>query len=318
MKFQYLKQWKGWIIAMSLGFGFEANTVEVDGKGNCLIEQVNYPAVGFGTYPLQDKICAEALENAAKVGYRIMDTATFYENFIPIGKVLNKLGRHNFYVISKVWPNAQTAQRLREDLKRTLAQLQTSYLDAYLVHWPNSQIPIEETLRTMEELRRQRLIRHIGLSNVTVNHVKRALEVGVPITWVQVEMHPAFYDPELLEFCKKNSITIQAWAPLGRGRLSEDSFLSQLGEKYGKTASQIALRWIIQHGCIPLPNSKNKQHMLQNMDIMDFTLSREEMEAINQRAKVGKRERVTENFGLGFTDEFDFSYEECWPKQSNS
>lgn len=144
------------------------------------------------------------------------------------------------------------------------------------------------------------------------------MEVNVPISWVQVEMHPQFYDAELLEFCRKNNINVQAWAPLCRGLISEDVFLAELGKKYGKTASQIAIRWIMQHQCIPLPGSKNKQHMLENLNVMDFALSQDEMLLINERAKLGTRERVTNEAGLGFADEFDFSYEQCWPKSIKS
>lgn len=282
-------------------------------KGICQIENVAYPAIGFGTYPLKGDICAQAVLDAASLGYRIIDTATFYDNFEPIGKVLNSLDRRNFYVISKVWPNAQTPERLNDDLRTTLERLQTTYLDAYLLHWPNNKIPIEDTLQAMEVLRSKKMIRHIGLSNVTVNHLKRALKVGVPISWVQVEMHPLFCDFELLKFCQDNAIGVQAWAPLGRGRISEEAFLEGLGKKYGKSASQISLRWIIQHGCIPLPGSKNKSHMQKNMEINDFSLSPEDMHVIDERSKVGKRERITNNFGLGFSDEFDLSEKECWP-----
>lgn len=133
---------------------------------------------------------------------------------------------------------------------------------------------------------------------------------------VQVEMNPYYYDSELLAFCRENQIAVQAWAPLGRGRMHNDSALASLGKKYGKTPSQIALKWIIQHGCIPLPGSKNPNHIQENIALMDFMLSEKEMEEINERARLGKRERVTLDAGVGFTDEFDYTYEECWPKQS--
>lgn len=288
--------------------------IDFTAKGTCRIEGKEYPAVGFGTYPLKKDICFKAILEAAEQGYRIIDTATFYDNFDPIGKALKIKGRDNFYVISKVWPDAHAPERLREDVKTTLEQLQTHYLDAYLLHWPNHNVPIEETLQAMEQLRTQGILRHIGLSNVTVHHLKRALETNIPISWVQVEMHPRFYDAELLEFCRNNHIVVQAWAPLGRGRISEDAFLDEFGKKYQKTASQIAIRWILQHHCIPLPGSKNTQHMKENFEILDFALSHDDMLAIDERAKRGSRERVPKEAGLGFADEFDFSYEECWPK----
>lgn len=294
-----------WGILMSLGS--ISGEVVMDGTGRCWIDRVEYPGVGFGTYPLTGEACLKAMNEAASLGYRIIDTATLYQNFVPIGKVLKRYGRERFYVISKVWPNAQTAAGVRQDLEETLQQLQTGYLDAYLIHWPNHQIPIEETLGVMNELRLNRKIRHLGLSNVNVNHLKRALELNIPITWVQVEMNPSFYDPDLLAFCQENGIAVQAWAPLGRGALSSDKFLSIIGKKYGKTPAQIALRWIVQHKCLPLPNSKNKKHLRENFDIMDFSLTAEEMQAIDNRAKNGSRTRIS-------FDEFDYTYGQCWPK----
>jgi diketogulonate reductase-like aldo/keto reductase len=297
--------------------GMNIITLEIDGKGTCQIEGMRYPAIGFGTYRLKDEICFKAVSQAAELGYRIIDTATYYGNFIPIGKALKRLNRKNFYVISKVWPDAQTPERIKEDITTTLNQLQMTDIDAYFIHWPNSTIPIEETLHTMEDLRLKGFIRHIGLSNVTVNHLKRALELKIPILWVQVEMNPLFYDSELLAFCQDKSIGVQAWAPLSRGRISEDAMLNRIGQKYGKTASQIALKWIVQHRCIPLPASKNRSHMSQNLAIENLMLSREEMEEIDKRAKIGQRKRITPEAGMGFIDEFDFSYEQCWPKRQS-
>lgn len=317
MDFLNTRKLKSLVCITCLSIGANVMGLEGDKKeGICWIEDISYPAIGFGTYPLREEVCLKAVSQACELGYRIIDTATFYGNFIPIGRALKASGlkRENFYIISKVWPDDQTPEKLKKDLKKTLQELQTNYLDAYLLHWPNSKISIEDTLRTIEELRGRGLIRHIGLSNVNVNHLKRALETNVKIAWVQVEMHPQFYDPELLKFCQENSIGIQAWAPLGRGRLSEDPVLDRLGKKYNKTAAQIALKWIIQHQCIPLPGSKSPSHMKENINVGDFILSNEEMEEINHRAAKGQRERVTTEAGVGFTDEFDFSYEECWPK----
>lgn len=288
--------------------------IEVTSEGICHIDHAKYPAVGFGTFPLKDETCFNALEIASELGYRIIDTATYYGNFDPISTVLRKYGRNNFYLISKVWPNSHTRQLLQEDLKITLERLQTNYLDTYFLHWPNSKVSIKETLFTLEEFRMNKLIRHIGMSNVNINHLKRALEFNVPITWIQVEMNPFYYDPELLAFCKNNEITVQAWGPLGRGRINDDVLLANLGIKYGKTSSQIAIKWIIQNGCIPLPGSKNPKHIEENIDVKDFVLTEEEMRTIDERACSGQRERVTLEMGAGFADEFDFSYEECWPK----
>lgn len=292
-------------------------TVEIDSDKNlCRIDQAKYPIVGYGTYPLTGKACTVAVEQAIQVGYRMIDTATYYRNFDGIAKALSGKDRARFYLVSKVWHDEQSPEDLRKNLEANLAEMHIDYLDAYLLHFPNSQIPIEQTLGAMNELRLAKKIHHIGLSNISVNHLKRALEVGVPITWVQIEMHPHFCDFELLDFCHEHSIGVQAWAPLGRGRLSKDPLLDKIGQKYGKNASQVAIRWIIQHNCIPLPGSSNEKHMHENFDIHDFTLTKEDMSAIDKRAKIGKRERFT-NKAFGFVDELDFSYEQCWPKRLN-
>lgn len=294
-----------WVIFISL----------VNGTACLMGIDIDSPEVGFGTYPYRGKTCQRAVTQACELGYRIFDTATFYQNFDPIAKAIGVPGidRKNLYLISKVWPDSQTPEKLKKDLKNTLEELQVSYLDAYLLHWPNHKISIRDTLETMKAFKEAGLIRHIGLSNINVNHLKRILELNIEISWVQVEMHPHFYDSELLHFCKEHSIGILAWAPLGRGRLIHDPFLKKLGKKYDKTPAQIAIKWIIQHHCIPLPGSQNPDHMKQNRDIEDFVLSNEDMEEIDSRAAKGERERISEKAGLGFSDEFDFSYEECWP-----
>ncbi|MBS0652870.1 MAG: aldo/keto reductase [Verrucomicrobia bacterium] len=292
-----------------------SSPIEVDAaRCLCRIEGTDYPAVGFGTYPLTGEVCSEAVKNAVDAGYRMIDTATSYGNFPSIAKGLKGKDRSRLYLNSKVWHDKLRPEDLHQDLEETLQLLETNYIDAYFMHWPNRKIPIKDTLRAMEEEKKKKRIRHIGLSNVTVNHLRKALEVGVPITWVQVEMHPYYYDPQFLDFCRKNSIVVQAWRPLNLGRIGQDELLHEIGKKHGKTACQVALRWLVQHGCIPIPGSKSKNHMQENIDIANFLLSDEEMKKLNERAAAGTRFRLKLEYGLGFTDEFDLSYEECWPK----
>lgn len=293
---------------------YSSNIITMDiKKGSLKIDQIDYPIVGFGTARLTGKNCTAAVVEAIKSGYCIIDTATCYGNFDAVAKALKQHDRTHFYIISKVWHDKQSPEDLSKDLNFTLDQLQIDYLDAYFLHWPNSTIPIERTLLALENLRKNKKIGHIGLSNVNANHVKRALEIGVPITWVQVEMNPFFCDFELLKFCQEKGITIQAWAPLGTGSIVKDPMLVRIGKKHGKTSSQIAIRWIIQHGCVPLPKSKNANHIQENRNVFDFSLSKEEMEEIDKRAKSGKRTRFDKE-GMGFEDEYDFTYEQCWPK----
>ncbi|MDP1834418.1 MAG: aldo/keto reductase [Chlamydiales bacterium] len=301
------------LLFASMG-SLQAMEFSIDG-GQCSVDGVIYPAVGFGTCLIHDQNCKNSVDWAAYEGYRIIDTATLYSNFVPVGESIKRHGRQNFYIVSKVWHNQLAPANVRKDLAKTLGQLKTNYLDAYLIHWPNSNIPIEDTLWTMEDLRKSGKIRHIGLSNVTVHHLKRALETGVPISWVQIEMHPFFCDFDLLEYCAQKGIAVQAWCPLDRGgRVKGDALLQELGQKYRKSPQQIALRWINQHGCIPLPCSSNPEHIRQNLLVTDFSLTAEEMGQIDERARYGSRRGATKA-ELGFTDEFHFTYEQCWPRK---
>lgn len=282
-------------------------------KGTCHIEGNDFPAVGFGTYRLKGDESIEAIRRAVVTGYRILDTATYYENFKEIARAIRGYERRDLYLISKVWYDQQAPKDLRRDFERALNELETDFLDAYFLHWPNSHIPIEDSLNAMEELRKEGRLRHIGLSNVTVNHMRRALEVGVSIQWVQVEMNPNFFDPALIKFCSEHSIAVQAWAPLLRGGVSEDSLLKDISVIHKKTASQIALRWIIQHGVLPLPSSRSEAHLKENLEVTDFFLTPQEMERIDSRAGAGTRKRVSRQV-QGLDDEFDYRYEQCWPK----
>lgn len=275
--------------------------------------KITCPMVGFGSDKLFGQVCTDVILQAAELGYRIIDTAAAYNNQDAIGNALKQLDREQFYIVSKVWHDMLQPEKVRIDIEATLKQLQTEYLDAYLIHWPNREVPIEQTLLVMEELRQQHKIHHIGICNVTVNHLRKVLKVGVPISWVQVEMNPNFFDKPLYELCRKHSIAYQGWRPLAFGKLSQDDMLDTIGKKYNKSASQVALRWIVQNGCIPLPGSRNKEHMHDNINILDFSLTTEDMQLINQRAVPGQRFRLQMDYGLGFTDEFDLTDEECWP-----
>lgn len=272
--------------------------------------------IGFGTFPLVGEECTKAVISALKLGANVIDTATYYANFDAIARAIALFDRKKIYLISKVWPDSQKPDQLQRDIANTLNALQTDYLDNYLLHWPDSRIPIEPTLTTMEEFKKKGIVRYVGASNVTINHLKRIADLGFKIDSVQVEMNPIFYDPKLLSYCHRNNIRVQAWAPLARGRINNNTLLTKIGKKYHKNNAQIALRWIIQHNCIALPGSKNVEHQKQNLDIMDFSLTNDEMNQINVVAKKGERERVTADLNLGFLDEFDYSYEQCWPTKN--
>lgn len=283
-----------------------------------MLNATTLPPVGYGTWPNKGKECTKAVKEALKNGYTILDTATFYNNFEAIAEAIKDKNREELTIISKVWPTDQSPDDLKKDLEKTLQRLNTPYIDIYLLHWPNSAIPIQETLKAMEELRRDGKIREIGVSNFTTRHLKKALKTNIPISWNQIEVSPQFYDPELLAYCHDHGIKVQGYSPIGRGDLVNDPKLCRLGSKYGKTPSQIALRWCLQHQVLPLPSSKNPKHIAENLDVYDFELTSREMEEINTQAKKGIQNRLTPEKKLDYVDEFDFTYDECWPQDTSA
>jgi len=279
-----------------------------------LVGNQAFPPIGFGTDRLQDEICERAIRTAFDLGYRAFDTATMYNNFEAIGKALQTINRNDVFLVSKVWPDQQAGKKLLMDLESTLQKLQVDYLDAYLLHWPDSRLSLDEIIENLNLVVAQQKVRFIGLSNVNIHHIKKAIERGFPVSVVQNEMNPHFLDTELLDFCHQKNILVQCWSPLTRCSINQDKLLLSLAQKYNKTPSQIALRWIIQHQCMPIPRSKAPNHIADNIDVFDFQLSDSDFEIINQKAKNGPRLRITEEMGMGFIDEFDFAYEDCWPK----
>ena len=255
------------------------------------------------------------MQDAAGAGFRLFDTATAYGNRAETGEGLRRFGREQCYLVSKVWHDKQAPDKLRADLEETLQEVNSSYLDAYLLHWPNSAEPIEGTLGALDGAKREGRVRHIGICNVTVHHLNRLFEVGIPIDWVQVEVNPLFVDRELLVLCQQNHIGVMGWAPLARGALAKDALLTEIGEAHDKSAAQVALRWCIDQGCMPIAKARKPEHIRANLDL-NFTLSDEEMARLNAHPSQRSRERITPEYGFDFSDEFDFSPDQCWPCSS--
>lgn len=290
--------------------------VKVDCKtGMCTVAGRSYQAMGFGTAQDKHKARPELIRQALEVGFRIFDTSPMYQSFKEVGEGLSGIDRKEIYVIGKLEHGDMRRSGVDASVHTMLREMKMDYLDACLIHWPNSQVPIEETLTAMEDLQRVGKIRHIGCSNFSIYHLRRALETGIPITWLQIEMNVAFFDLELLNFCRQEGIGVQTWFSL-RGSHG-NILLSNIGKDKGLTAEQVALRWIHQHGCIPLTSSSSMERMRENLHILhEGSLSLEEMETIDEKASHGERVQFSEKI-MGFCDEFGFAYEECWPHKKD-
>lgn len=255
-------------------------------------EEINIPKIGFGTYKIENpEEIHQAVLWALEAGYRLIDTASVYKNEEYIGQAVKNSGiaRDNIFLTSKVWNDMQGYNTTIQSCHQSLEKLQTDYLDLFLIHWPapfkyrNNWKPLmKETWEALEYLEKQHIVKHIGVSNFKVHHLEYLLSIAEIIPSVnQIELHPGHISEEIITYCRKNNILIEAWAPLGQNKLIENETIMQIAAKYQKTTAQIILRWSIQNGYIPLPKSSNKERIFSNIDVFDFDLADEDINIIN-------------------------------------
>jgi diketogulonate reductase-like aldo/keto reductase len=242
------------------------------------------PWLGLGSLYIPD---GEAVENAVRwaleVGYRSIDTASFYENEVGVGQAIKQSGipRAEIFVTSKVWNTEQGYDNTLAAFEASLKRLDMDYVDLYLVHWPVAG-KFKETYRAMESIYESGRARAIGVSNFLIHHLADLLEEARIVPMVnQVEFHPFLQQPDLQAFCRKHQIQLEAWRPIMKGRVRQVPELIELGQKYGKTPIQVTLRWILQHEIVAIPKSQNKQRIQDNADIFDFELEPEDMALID-------------------------------------
>jgi diketogulonate reductase-like aldo/keto reductase len=240
------------------------------------------PVIAYGTWDIAKENVGEKVEIALEAGYNHIDTAEGYHNEAGIGEVLENYDRDELFITSKVLPSNLNYESVIKACKRSLEKLGTDYLDLYLIHWPNPAISLRETLQAMKYLVDEGMVKNIGVSNFSVYQLKVALKITpVPITVNQVEFHPWLYQKELLEVCDQNDVVIEASAPLARTEVLKDETILELADKYDRTPAQIVLKWELQKGIVPLPKSKNKEHIIENLELFNWDLATEDMAKID-------------------------------------
>ena len=251
-----------------------------------LSNNIKIPKIGFGTSLIVGDECVNNIKDALKVGYRHIDTAAVYANEKEIGKAIKEsnISRKDIFITSKVWKDSMGYENTMNSFKKTIEDLNLEYIDLFLIHWPcnkDKQINIE-TWKALEDLYKSGKVKAIGLSNFLKHHLEWILEKCEIAPMVdQIEYHPGLTRIETVEFCKKNNILVEAWAPLGKGTMLQNENLELIAKKYNKSVAQICLRWCIQNDIIPLPKSSNIERMKQNLNIFDFTISEQDMNYIN-------------------------------------
>ena len=239
---------------------------------------VKMPMAGIGTFLLEPDDAEKSVISALNDGYRLIDTANAYMNEKAVGRAIKRSGlqREEIFLETKIWPSFYEQT---DAVDKTLERLDTDYIDLLLIHQPAGNYIAG--YRLMEKAYKEGKVRAIGLSNFTAEQVKEILEVcEIKPAVLQTEVHPYSQEKELKEFLEKENIYIQAWYPLGHGDagLLNESLFAELGQKYGKSAAQVILRWHIQTGNIVIPGSKNPDHIKDNFALFDFELTDGEME----------------------------------------
>lgn len=242
------------------------------------------PVLGLGTWQSSGETCTRAVAAALRLGYRHIDTASMYENEQEVGRGIRDSGveRETIFLTTKLAMKQLDADGVRKSCEQSLKLLGVDYLDLLLIHWPEESTPLHETLGAMAELKRGGKIRHLGVSNFTVAWLKEATQAtDAPIFCNQIEYHPYIKQGPILRFCREREIPVVAYSPLARGRVLRDERLSEVGRKHGKSAAQVALRWILrQGGFAAIPKGSSEEHIRENLEIFDFELDQDDIAAI--------------------------------------
>ncbi len=242
------------------------------------------PALGFGTYNLYGTECEQAVRDALEMGYRHIDTAEFYDNHRAVGAGIeaSSVPRDDVFLTTKVWKTNLRADAVRDVTETALQELDTSYVDLLLIHWPNESVPIAETIEAMNGLQRDGLVHHIGVSNFSVDQLQAAMDASqTPIVTNQVKYYPGVDRQDLLEFALDEDVLITSYSPLGKGDVVGNDVLAHIGEQYDKSPAQVALRWLIQQpNVVAIPKAAGRDHRYQNRQVYDFELSETEMREI--------------------------------------
>ncbi|MFV0218906.1 aldo/keto reductase [Empedobacter falsenii] len=254
---------------------------------------IEIPAIGFGTWLLEGEKVIEPLKIALTKGYTHIDTAAIYKNEKEIGTVLKaeNVDRSKLFITSKCWNSERGYEKAMAAFEQTLADLQTDYLDLYLIHWPANETQFPDTWaelnagtwQAFEEIYKSGKAKAIGVSNFNINHLEALFETAEIKPMVnQIEIHPGHSQPELVDFCRQNDLLVEAWSPLGSGRILENELIVSLADKYNVSVGQICINYCLAKEILPLPRSSSEKNIEANLTLNNFKLSVEDVKAIDE------------------------------------
>jgi diketogulonate reductase-like aldo/keto reductase len=278
-----------------------------------LANRLRIPSIGYGTWRIPfGEETEKAVGSALAAGFRHIDTAAAYGNDFSAAAAINASGiaRKDIFITGKLWINKRGYDNTLKTFKQTLKRLNMDYLDLFLIHWPAAPRVYEnwkelndDTWRAFRALYNDGLVRAIGVSNFTPFYLRPLLEKAEIVPMVnQIEYHPGLMQEETAAFCGGQGILVEAWSPLGAGRMLMRKELLNIAEKYGRSAAQICIRWCLQNGVLPVSKSVNPERIKENAAVFDFELSNEDMAVINALPNFGGSGNNPDDFEANFRE----------------
>jgi 2,5-diketo-D-gluconate reductase B len=237
---------------------------------------VHIPAIGLGTMTLKDATCVDIVAHALRAGYRHLDTAQMYGNEAEVGRGLKGSGipRDQVFVTTKIWHTNAAAGDFARAVEESLRNLNLSAVDLLLIHWPNKEVPLAETIGALCKAKREGLTRHVGIANFTLPLLDQAVKLATePLVTNQIEVHPFIDQSKVIAACDWQKLAVTAYCPLARGAVLGNPVLERIGKAHGKSAAQVSLRYLLQLGLIVIPRTSKKERLAENLAGLDFTLT---------------------------------------------
>lgn len=245
------------------------------------------PALGFGTYQLQGETCRQSVRAALEVGFRHVDTARMYDNEKQVGAGIRDaaIDRGELFLTSKVWRESLAPEQIESEVDASLNDLGTDHLDLALIHWPNPDQPLAESLDALRQLQQAGRLKHFGVSNFPPPLFEQAIGLA-DVFCNQVEYHPLLGQDELLAMAREHDVLLTAYSPLAQGEAIGYPDLEEIAKKHGKSSEQVALRWLLEQDHVAaIPRSSNPEHIASNFDVFDFELDGEDHAVIDALPK---------------------------------
>jgi 2,5-diketo-D-gluconate reductase B len=243
------------------------------------------PVLGFGTWMLKEDQCVDLVEAALQLGYRHLDTAQMYGNEREVGQGLRGSGlkREDVFLTTKVWFNRLRLGDFERSVDESLGKLGLPWVDLLMIHWPNPQIPLAESIASLCKVKKEGLAKNIGVANFNIAMIDEATALASePIAVLQIEAHPYLDQSKVIAAARRHGMAVVGFCPLARGKVPSDEALQKIGRARGKTASQVALRFLEQHGVIPIPRTSKRERLAENLGSLNFSLTDAEMTEIGR------------------------------------